>query len=119
MPYVTGGVIAVLGAKDSTLVYTPAGAAKPTASFDGRQSFSSGGWVAGGGAEWGLNGPWSIKAEYLHVNLGSGSSSAAACSGAPAACAVFSGVSLNSSHDKFSTNMIRIGITYWFSYWAR
>ncbi|MGB6310585.1 MAG: outer membrane beta-barrel protein [Steroidobacteraceae bacterium] len=118
MPYVTAGAIATLGSHDGTLAYTPMGAAKPTASFGGGKNFSSGGWVAGGGAEWGLNGPWSIKAEYLHVNLGGGSSSTAACSGTPEACAIFSGVSLNSSHDGLSVNMFRFGITYWFSYWT-
>jgi outer membrane immunogenic protein len=118
MPYVTAGVIAALGSHDSTLSYTPTGAAKPTASFGGGKSFASGGWVAGGGAEWGLNGPWSIKAEYLHVNLGRESNSVAACSGTPAACTAFSGLSIDSNHDGFSANLFRIGITYWFSYWA-
>jgi outer membrane immunogenic protein len=118
MPYVTAGAIAALGSHDSTLSYTPTDAAKPTASFSGGRNFASGGWVAGGGAEWGLNGPWSVKAEYLHVNLGRGSNSAAACSGTPAACAAFAGLSFDSSHDGFSANLFRIGITYWFSYWA-
>jgi outer membrane immunogenic protein len=118
MPYVTAGAVAALGSHDGTLNYTPAGAAAPTASFSGGKNFSSTGWVAGGGAEWGLNGPWSIKAEYLHVNLGRGSNSAAACSGTPAACAAFSGLSFDSSHDAFSANLFRIGITYWFSYWT-
>ena len=29
------------------------------------------GWVAGGGGEWLLDGPWSIKAEYLYLDFGS------------------------------------------------
>jgi outer membrane immunogenic protein len=118
MPYVTAGAITTLGSHDSTLVYTPPGATKPTASFGGGRNFGSGGWVAGGGAEWGLNGPWSIKAEYLHVNLGKGSNSTAACSGTAAGCAAFSGISFDSSHAALSPNMFRIGITYWFSYWS-
>jgi outer membrane immunogenic protein len=121
MPYVTAGAIAALGSQDSTLSYTPTGAAKPTAVFAGGKNFASTGWVAGGGAEWGLNGPWSIKAEYLHVNLGRGSNTVAACSGTPAAasgCAAFTGLSFDSSHEAFSANIFRIGITYWFSYWT-
>ncbi len=29
------------------------------------------GWTIGGGGEWQLSGDWSIKAEYLYVDLGS------------------------------------------------
>jgi outer membrane immunogenic protein len=108
MPYVTAGFITPLGSHNTTLNYLPAGAAGPTASFSGGKNYASGGWVAGGGAEWGLNGPWSIKAEFLHVNLGNGSSSTAG----------FSGVTLDSNHNGFSANMFRLGINYWFSYWG-
>jgi outer membrane immunogenic protein len=108
MPYVTAGFITPLGSHNTTLNYLPAGAAGPTASFSGGKNYASGGWVAGGGAEWGLNGPWSIKAEFLHVSLGNGSNSTAE----------FSGTTLDSNHTGFSANMFRIGINYWFSYWG-
>ena len=108
MPYVTAGFITPLGSHNTTLNYLPAGAAGPTASFSGGKNYASGGWVAGGGAEWGLNGPWSIKAEFLHVSLGNGSNSTAE----------FSGTTLDSNHTSFSANMFRIGINYWFSYWG-
>jgi hypothetical protein len=52
------------------------------------------------------------------VNLGSESNSIAGCSGTPAACARFSGMTLDSNHSGFSANLFRIGINYWFSYWA-
>ena len=119
MPYVTAGFITPLGSHNTALNYLPAGAAGPTASFNGGKNYASGGWVAGGGAEWGLNGPWSIKAEFLHVNLGTGSNSTAGCSGTPAACARFAGITLDSSHSGFGANLFRIGINYWFSYWGR
>jgi outer membrane immunogenic protein len=121
MPYVTAGFITPFGSRNTTLNYLPVGAASPTASFNGGKNYATGGWVAGGGAEWGLNGPWSIKAEYLHVNLGSRSNSTAGCSSipsAPATCAGFSGTTLDSNHSGFSANMFRIGINYWFSYWG-
>ena len=118
MPYVTAGFITPLGSNKTTLNYLPPGAASPTASLSGGKNYASGGWVAGGGAEWGLNGPWSIKAEFLHVNLGSGSNSTAGCSGTPAACARFSSMTLDSNHNGFNANLFRIGINYWFSYWA-
>jgi len=31
------------------------------------------GWTAGVGAEYAFSGPWSVKVEYLHVDLGSAS----------------------------------------------
>ena len=29
------------------------------------------GWIVGGGAQWAVNRPWSISAEYLYVDFGS------------------------------------------------
>ncbi len=116
-PYLRAGAIITAGSHDSALAYTAAGATKSTASFSGGKDFDSTGWVAGGGFELGLNGAWSITAEYLHANLGRGSDSSSACSGPAPACAAFSGVSFNNGHEGFSTNLFRIGITYWFGYW--
>jgi len=117
LPYLRGGAIIAGGSRDSVLSFTPAGATKPSVSFLGGRAFSTIGWVAGGGTEIGLNGPWSITLEYLHVNLGRGSETAAVCSGSAAACAAFSGISFDSMHDEFTANIYRIGITYWFGYW--
>jgi outer membrane immunogenic protein len=41
-----------------------------TASESGSLSNTKTGWAAGGGAEWALSGPWSMKLEYLHVDFG-------------------------------------------------
>jgi outer membrane immunogenic protein len=117
LSYITGGAAITGGSHNSTLSYTPTGEKIPTASFNGGKSFASTGWAAGGGIEYGLNGPWSISAEYLHVNLGKGSDSTAACSGSAAACAAFSGISFASVHNSFTANTFRIGINYWFGYW--
>jgi outer membrane immunogenic protein len=117
LPYITVGAIATFGSRLSSLSYTPAGATKPTASFSGGNDFAATGWFAGGGAEWGLNGPWSITVEYLHANLGRGSGYTTTCRGGAAACAAFSGISLDSVHDSFGTNIFRVGINYWFGYW--
>jgi outer membrane immunogenic protein len=38
--------------------------------FTGASSDHLTGWTAGGGAEWLLGNNWSLKAEYLYVNLG-------------------------------------------------
>jgi outer membrane immunogenic protein len=117
LPYVRGGAIFTTGSSNGMVNYIPIGAAKSTASFSGGKSFASTGWVAGGGVEYGLNGPWSITAEYLHVDLGKGSNSTATCAGTAAACAAFSGTSFDNLHTSFTSNMIRIGINYWFNYW--
>jgi len=117
LPYLRVGAIITTGSRNSTLSYTPPGTTKSTASFSGGQNFKSAGWAAGVGTEIGLNGAWSITAEYLHVNLGKGSNSTTACSGSASACAAFSGLSLDSTHSGFTANVFRVGINYWFSYW--
>jgi outer membrane immunogenic protein len=117
MPYLKlGGVIAP-GARDSSLAYTPVGSTQSIASFNGGKDFSTFGWAAGGGFELGLNGAWSITAEYMRVNLGKGSDSTTTCSGTTTACAAFSGISFVNTHEGFTANIFRLGITYWFNYW--
>ena len=117
-PYVRAGAV-ITGSQSSTLAYTPAGATAPIASFGGGKNFSSSGWAAGAGTEIGLNGAWSISAEYLHMSLGKGSNSTTTCAGAASACAAFAGVFLDNSHNAFTANIIRIGINYWFNYWDK
>ena len=118
-PYLRAGGVVTTGSKSSTLNYTPAGTTAPVASFSGGKNFNSTGWAAGGGAEIGLNGAWSISAEYLRINLGKGSNSTTTCAGAAAACAAFAGVSLGNDHSSFTANVFRIGINYWFNYWDK
>jgi outer membrane immunogenic protein len=117
MSYFEAGAVITDGSHNSTLSYTPAGTKTPTSSFSGGKSYASTGWAAGGGFEYGLNGPWSISAEYLYISLGKGSASAATCSGAGTACAAFTGISFDSTHGSFTANTFRIGINYWFGYW--
>jgi opacity protein-like surface antigen len=111
-----GGILP-LGPRNNDLFYTAPGAAPSTASFGAGKSYSAAGWAAGGGFELGLNGAWSISAEYLHANLGKGSDSAAACQGSASACAAFSGISLESVHGALTTNIFRVGVIYYFDYW--
>jgi outer membrane immunogenic protein len=117
LPYLRVGTIIAAGSHNSTLFYTPTGAKKPTASFSGGKEFSSTGWVAGGGFELGLNGAWSITAEYLHSNFGKGSNSSTTCNGSVPTCATFSGMAFDNIHEGFSANIFRVGVTYWFGYW--
>jgi outer membrane immunogenic protein len=119
LPFLRAGGVFTLGSKSTSLNYTPAGALAPAASFDEGKNFASTGWVAGGGAEIGFNGAWSITAEFLHLSLGKGTSSTTTCSGTAAACAPFAGISLDNSHVGFTANIFRIGINYWFNYWDK
>lgn len=116
LPYLRAGAIITGGSHNSTLIYTPTGTTKSSASFSGGKNFTTTGWVAGGGVELVLSGPWSISAEYLHANLGNGSNSTTTCTGTAAACAAFSGISLDSIHNSFTANMFRVGVNYWFWY---
>jgi outer membrane immunogenic protein len=68
--YVTGG--AAFGSVKTTDSFCVA----PCAPIVGSQASASGiatkvGWTAGAGAEWAITNAWSIKAEYLYVDLGS------------------------------------------------
>jgi outer membrane immunogenic protein len=117
LSYIKAGAVIADGTHNSTLSYTPTGGKVPTASFSGGKSFASTGWAAGGGIEYGLNGPWSISAEYLYVNLGKASDSTSTCSGSAVACAAFTGISFDSTHNDFTASTFRIGINYWFGYW--
>jgi opacity protein-like surface antigen len=117
LPYVRVGAIITTGSPYSTLSYTPTGATKPAVSFTGGKNFTTTGWVAGGGAEYGFNGPWSLTVEYLRANLGKGSDFTATCNGSASACAAFSGISFDSIHNGVTASVFRIGINYWFGYW--
>jgi opacity protein-like surface antigen len=116
-PYLRAGGLVAFGARDSSLSYTPSGATLPAASFTGAKAFDTFGWVAGGGIEWGLYGPWSIGFEYLHASLGKGSSASAGCVGTAAACGAFSGIAFENLHDAFTFNTFRIGVNYYFDFW--
>jgi len=117
LPYVTVGGLVTTGARNSTLDYVPEGASKATLSYSGGRSAAAAGWVAGGGIEIGMNGPWSIRVDYLHLNLGAGSHSAAVCGGSVSLCATLSNVSLETRTNGYTAGLFSIGINYWFDYW--
>jgi len=81
LPYVTGG----LAVGDINNTITGIGSANETKA----------GWTAGGGLEYAFNGPWSVKAEYLYVDLGRGGA-------------------IGGSNAKFQTNIVRAGLNYRF-----
>lgn len=63
--FVTAGVIGVDDGARVTDQFTP------TTLYTNRLGFRSG-WTAGGGAEFALSNKWSVKADYLYYDLGTG-----------------------------------------------
>jgi outer membrane immunogenic protein len=105
--YATGG-LAYGGANASTTLFqTGPGFVGVGA---GSLSDARAGWTAGGGFEWMFAQRWSAKAEYLHYDLGTGSSASASTSGA-FATPVYQNV-LYSAH--FEGNVVRAGVNYHF-----
>lgn len=58
------------------------------------------GWTLGGGAEWAWSGPWSVKFEYLYVDLGNTTCDATTC--------------LVATTAKWKENILRAGLNYRF-----
>jgi outer membrane immunogenic protein len=103
--YVTGGLAVAQVKGDFTFTDTFAASAE-SASI----SKTKAGWALGGGVEYALAGAWSMKAEYLHVDLGSVSgSSNNQTVGTPAVA-----VPLNTwSHSvKVTDDIVRLGLNY-------
>ena len=69
------------------------------------------GWTAGAGIESKLNSNWSVKLEYLYVDLGTVSTSFATT--IPALGGGFAGLS---SHSKITDNIVRAGVNYQFTH---
>jgi outer membrane immunogenic protein len=65
--YATGGFAYGGVSNSATNVFTPAAAGN----FSGSNSETRSGWTAGGGAEWAFADGWSVRGEYLYVDLGS------------------------------------------------
>lgn len=86
MPYITGGA-----AFGDIKLTTPPG---------GSQTKSNLGWTLGGGVEYAFLGAWSVKAEYLYVDLGSVSCDASICGA--------------DTDVKTKLNIVRAGLNYRF-----
>jgi outer membrane immunogenic protein len=77
------------------------------------------GWTIGGGVETKLSGPWSLKLEYLYIDLGSTTDAfgiplnpAFFAAAAPGALGVSSYTVTRTSH--FTDNIVRVGLNYKF-----
>jgi outer membrane immunogenic protein len=73
------------------------------------QSSTASGWTIGGGVEWAFLQNWTVKAEYLYVDI-PGTSFTSANSN-PAA---FSASTINHTHGDLTENIVRVGVNYKF-----
>jgi outer membrane immunogenic protein len=113
--YGTGG-LAYGGASSSTGI---AGAETPNTGTNdiagvGSASSTLVGWTAGAGAEWLFAPNWTVKAEYLHYDLGSVTYSNGALSGILAGTNTIAFTDLSSSTAKFTGDIVRAGVNYKF-----
>jgi outer membrane immunogenic protein len=100
--YGTGG-FAYGGVHSSvTNVFTPGAAG----TFAGSSSDTRFGWAAGAGVEWGFAPNWSVKGEYLHVDLGSSNTTMFDPVNFPTAFATYR------FHHELDT--VRVGVNYHF-----
>ncbi len=97
------------------VAYTPSGTTVPTASFNGTKSFNSVGWVAGGGMEWGLYGPWSrgFRVFVGTPRQGIGHVPQRTQGIAPRQWEAFAGLQAENTNNGFTSNVFRIGVSYY------
>ena len=113
--YATGG-LAYGGVKSSTSIWQNNlfDGVPHTAGFASYGNYSNArdGWVVGGGGEWMFLPNWSLKAEYLHYDLGR----ATYGMGKLAFTVLYASLPLASTG--FNGNIVRAGINYHFSFGA-
>ena len=92
----------------------------PAASFTGSKNSQSHGFNVGLGVDYGVQGPWSVVAEYNDVKLSKGSNSDVNCTSTGALkgstlCANYANFDLSNIHNSFTmSNMFRVGVHYGF-----
>jgi outer membrane immunogenic protein len=101
--FATGG-LAQANVSFSDFVFFPFSSTTNAASNSGMR----GGWTAGGGAEWAFAPRWSVKAEYLYVDLGTASFTSTNSNPAK-----FPRASIVHSHS-LTENISRFGLNYAF-----
>lgn len=102
--YGTGG-LAYGGVRSSaTNVFTPS----TTGNFSGSTSDTRVGWAAGAGIEWAFAPSWTLKGEYLHIDLGSSNVTIVDPVNFPTASATY-----RFRHD---IDSVRLGVNYRFNW---
>jgi outer membrane immunogenic protein len=112
MLYGTGGL--AYGQVESTAIATfPSPGLGDT--YIGSTSKTRIGWAAGAGAEWLISGGWSVKAEYLYLDLGH-ADYANGCVSPAAICGAASPPAYQTSVDT-REHIARVGVNYHFPQW--
>jgi outer membrane immunogenic protein len=119
LPWVRLGGAFTSGSHDGTLSYTPAaGSLAPAASVTGSKNVQNHGFNVGLGIDYGVQGPWSVVAEYNYVKLSKGSNSDVNCTSTSikgsALCTNYANFDLSNIHNSFTMNMFRVGFHYGF-----
>lgn len=100
--YGTGGLAYGSARSSVTNVFTPGTAG----TFVGSASTTRVGWAAGAGVEWGFAPNWTVKGEYLHVDLGSTNVTMADPVNFPISFATY--------HFHHELDTVRVGVNYRF-----
>ncbi len=100
--YVTGGLAYGNVEYAAQTDFRPVGTIQYPASF----SKTKAGWTLGGGFEWAVANNWSVKAEYLYINLGNESTTANPVPANPPFQVAYSW--------KTTENIVRFGLNYLF-----
>ena len=104
MLYGTGGV-AFAQVKTADVAFFAADGSSNAAASDTTRT----GWTAGGGVEWAFLGAWSVKAEYLYVDLGRATYTSLNNFPANAGAVI--------THDhRLTENIARVGLNYQFGW---
>jgi opacity protein-like surface antigen len=120
LPWVRIGGAFTSGSHDAQLCYTPAASVNLTAGCTtGSKNVQNHGFNFGLGVDYGVQGPWSVVAEYNYVKLSKGSNSDVNCTSTAglkgsALCAQYGQFDLSNIHNSFTMNMFRVGVHYGF-----
>jgi len=114
--YATGGLAygGVEMAGSATVNNPMATGVVPFANWD--NSVTRFGWTVGGGVEGAIAGNWSVKVEYLHVDLGAISTTfptIAACIGIPMGC-LPANAGTGTIASRIADDIVRVGLNYQF-----
>ena len=109
--YATGGLAVANITYNDGFIFTTGGGTTAGVPIVSNVSTTRVGWTAGVGAEWMISGNWSVKGEYLYVDLGKTSTVASAANGGNNA---FPLAFFTLDHH-LTENIVRVGVNYHFS----
>jgi outer membrane immunogenic protein len=115
LPYVRVGGVFASGQPSGSATYTDS-VTGDVLSFSGSKNGKTSGYGLGAGLSWMAADPVSVNLEYTYINLGKSNSSVASCSGTPAACALFTNVTIQNFHNTLTASMVRLGVNYKFDF---